>query len=100
MYILLVAGAIVFPWFVSHAIDFKFWAELIVLIGVLGAFSWALYRDINKAASRLRELERAINALVGNELLTWENRHGGAVTGYFGRGQPRDTNRAIDQGQR
>jgi hypothetical protein len=38
MYILLIAAMIVLPWLVSHVFDFKFWAELIVLIGIFGAF--------------------------------------------------------------
>jgi len=46
---------------------------------------WVTYRDIVKAAARIRELEKDINVRAGEDLLVWETFWGGAVTGFLGR---------------
>ncbi len=61
---------------------------LAIVLPVFAAFFYAIHRDIEKAAARLRDLERQINGLVGEELLDWETRYGGSATGYIGRAKP------------
>jgi hypothetical protein len=41
--------------------------------------SWA---ELEKAVNRVREIELQINELSGEDLLVWENLHGGAKIGY------------------
>ena len=69
--------------------DGRFWLGVaIALLAVLIA-GWTTFRDIGKAAERLRELENDINHRAGEQLLVWETYWGGAVTGILGRARPR-----------
>ena len=81
-------GAALLTFLISRPIDRKFWALIILFALVFSLFSWTTYRDIKKAAERLRELESSINDLAGDELLQWETRWGSGVTGFFGRARP------------
>jgi hypothetical protein len=59
-----------------------------IVVCALAVSGWTIYRDISKAASRLRELETEINHRAGEPLLIWETKWGGAVTGYLGLSKP------------
>jgi hypothetical protein len=48
----------------------------------------ATNRVMRKAARRLREIERSVNRRAGERLLQWESYWGGAVTGFWGKGEP------------
>jgi hypothetical protein len=81
-------GAALLTFLISRPIDVKFWILMSLFGIVFSIFSWTTYRDINKAAERLRQLESRINRLAGDELLQWETRWGSGVTGFFGRARP------------
>lgn len=83
-----VCGAL-FLWLASRPIDLRFWISLVAAVVVLGLFRRVIHRDIEKAAERLRQLEEDINRRAGEELLVWETRWGGAVTGYYGNARPK-----------
>ena len=55
-------GAALLAFLMSRPIDVKFWILMGLFGIVFGMFSWTTFRDINKAAERLRELESSINA--------------------------------------
>jgi len=61
----------------------KVWVGLSAIGIVFLIGGWMTFGNINKAASRLRELERDINARAGEKLLIWESEHGGARTGLW-----------------
>jgi uncharacterized membrane protein len=70
-------------------------AQIIVLGGVIfvgilifGYGMWQVDRDTRKAAQRLREIESEVNQRAGEEILKWETRWGGAVTGFWGSAKP------------
>jgi hypothetical protein len=89
MYQLLAIGGALFLWLlIPRPIDWRLWVSLVMSLVIVSLFGWFLHRDINKAAARLRELEQEINERAGEELLVWETRWGGAVTGYWGRAKP------------
>jgi hypothetical protein len=59
---------------------------LIVAIGGLITFAVATretFFRIRRAAERLREIEGLVNSRIGEELLVWERRYGGAGHGWF-----------------
>jgi hypothetical protein len=85
---LVAAAVLISLWIIARPVDVRFWIGLVLLVGICGIFWWFLHRDINKAAARLRQLEEQINRLAGEELMQWESRHGGAVTGYWGTAKP------------
>ena len=82
-----ICGA-VFIWIMVHPLDRRFWLAVAVAVPALCYGLWVIRRDVDKAAKRIRQLEKAINALAGDELLVWETHWGGAVTGYWGRARP------------
>ncbi|MFA6054721.1 MAG: hypothetical protein WC769_05025 [Thermodesulfovibrionales bacterium] len=88
--ILLFGVAIVlFVWLIIRdKVERRLLIACIIIICLLGGVGWTINRDISKAASRLRELEKDINHRVGEELLIWETKWGGAVTGYIGLAKP------------
>jgi hypothetical protein len=88
MHQLLAVGGALFLWLASRPIDIRFWISLVAAVVVVGLFGWFLHRDIDKAAERIRQLEEDINRRAGEELLVWERRWGGAVTGYWGKARP------------
>ncbi len=77
-----VAG-VVLGYLLSRPFDGKSWLILAISIVVFAVASWTIFRDIEKAAERVREIERHINELAGQELLVWERCWGTAVTGFF-----------------
>ena len=85
LYQLLAVGGALFVWLLGHAIDRKFWISLAVTLPLLFLGFWVIRRYMNKAAERLREIEKTVNSLAGVELLVWETLWAGAVTGYFAR---------------
>lgn len=89
MYQLLGIGSAILAWLASRPVDARFWILLVLSLGAISLFSWFMHRDISKAAERLRQLEQDVNRRAGEELLVWERRWGGAVTGNLGRGRPR-----------
>ena len=86
---LITVGGALFLWLMSRPIDRRFWISLIAAVVVVGLFSWFIHRDIEKAAERLRQLEKDINKRAGEDLLVWETHWGGAVRGYFGKSRPK-----------
>lgn len=92
-------GVALFVWIVTQQkIDWKFLIALGVGLLTLLVGGWLIFRDINKAAMRLRELENDINLRAGEKLLVWETKYGGAVTGYLGRAKPlRDKTKQIEK---
>lgn len=81
-------GAALLTFLMSRPIDWKFWTLISLFVVVFSLFSWTTYRDIQKAAERLRQLESEINGLAGVELLQWETLWGSGVTGFLGRARP------------
>jgi len=65
-----------------------FWPGVTIALIIFLLAIWFTLRDIKKAATRIRELENDINRRAGEELLVWESRWGGAVTGFWGRARP------------
>src|SRR5579862_4409121 len=49
----------------------------------LGICAWAIARDLVRAALRLKELEREINALAGRHLMVWETEWGGQTSSLW-----------------
>ncbi|MBK8177223.1 MAG: hypothetical protein IPK66_18785 [Rhodospirillales bacterium] len=88
MYQLLVACAAVFLWVLTNSFSLSTLLVILSVIMLGGAFSWLIDRDIRKAAERLRQIEHDINRRVGEDLLVWESRWGGAISGFFGPARP------------
>jgi hypothetical protein len=82
-------GVALFVWIIAQQnIDWKFWIAMSVGLITLSLGGWFIFRDINKAAMRLRELENDINLRADEELLVWETKWGCAVAGYLGGAKP------------
>ena len=87
------------PEFLS-AILASIWARILVIdvtlflpviaVTIYCCAIWFTIRDIHKAASRLREIERNINLRAGETLLVWESVWGGAIKGWWGQSRPSD----------
>jgi hypothetical protein len=93
---LLAVGAALTVWMFSNEHpDARFWIAFALAIIVLSLTSWSIVRDIRKAAQRIRELEKDINARAGDKLLVWETYWGcdkiGLFTGSQARTPPRVT---------
>src|ERR1035441_6805522 len=76
---------------------FRLWCSIAASTFTLVYAGCLIYRDINKAAERLRALEQDINNRSGEKLLIWATRFGGAKTGYLGRAKPLEE-KATEQG--
>lgn len=88
-YQLLSVAAVLVVWIIGKdKFDCRFWFALVLTSCLLGYGGWAIFRDIGKASSRIRELEKNINNRAGEVLLIWETKRGGAVTGYLGQSKP------------
>jgi hypothetical protein len=61
---------------------------LAIAIGIFGYAMWQVRRDTCKAATRVSEIEQDVNQRAGEELLQWETRWGGCVTGFWGSARP------------
>lgn len=86
---ILAVTAALFVWVIQADLYYKFWAGLGALAIILSIGSWIAFGNINKATSRLRELEKDINARAGETLLVWESQHAGGLTGFWrGIGKP------------
>lgn len=83
-----VSGAVAVWLLGRESADVWFWFALVISVFILSYSYLVINRDINKAAKRLRELEKDINRRAGEELMEWQTRWGGAVTGYWGRAKP------------
>jgi hypothetical protein len=82
-------GVALFVWLVAQQkLDWRFLTALGIGLLTLLVGGWVIFRDIKKAAARLRDLENDINLRADEELLVWETKCGGAVTGYWGRAKP------------
>lgn len=88
LYQLGAAGTVLFVWIIGRPLGFSFWFTLATSLVVVSYLYWLIGRDVEKAATRLRELEKNINNRAGEALLVWETRWGGAVTGSWGRAKP------------
>jgi hypothetical protein len=71
------------------------WISVVVLLTVVLIGIWVVrelshtsWRDLEKAVARVREIELQINDLLREDLLIWENLHGGSVAGYSGHSRP------------
>src|SRR2546421_9424266 len=89
LYQLFALAGLFFVWIAGHPIDLRFWISIAAAILVLGFGYWFIFRDTEKAAERLRQIEKKINDLAQDEILVWETRWGGAITGYWGRARPK-----------
>ena len=76
-------GGGVLTWLLSRPLDYRFWVIIVLVSVVFAGAVWTIFRDINKASIRLKEIEQEINAMAGAPLLQWESRWGSATTGYF-----------------
>ena len=57
MFQVIAVGAVILGWVAnSHCIDSKLVALLFAGAGILGGLLWLIYRDIDKAATRLAEI--------------------------------------------
>jgi hypothetical protein len=63
------------------------WLAAIILACILSVSMFGFYRDIEKSAARVREIDTYVNGLAGEDLLQWETRWGGSPTGYWGWGR-------------
>src|SRR5208282_3296619 len=77
MYQLFGAGFATLLWVCTAAYSYS--TLIVLFLGLLFflGFSWLIDRDIQKAARRLREIERDVNDRTGEPLLVWESRWGG-----------------------
>ncbi|MGJ4973415.1 hypothetical protein ACQR1N_30910 [Bradyrhizobium sp. HKCCYLRH1073] len=62
-----------------------YFAAVVVLLTSIGitVISRLTFRYLDEEAAHVRALEKRINVLVGEELLTWELNHGRAGGGYW-----------------
>jgi hypothetical protein len=81
----------ILTWLLSRPLDYKFWVVIVSVSIVFAGAAWTIFRDINKASVRLKEIEQEINFLAGAPLLQWESYWGSATAGYFSWGPPRRT---------
>jgi hypothetical protein len=66
-----------------------YWA-IVIAIGMIFSFAlWVCWRDSQRAAARIREIEIDVNDRVGEDLLVWENLWGGGRTGLWWSAVPR-----------
>ena len=93
MYQLIAVGAVVLGFVLSGTNAYRIAIDVAIGAPALKYFHWLITRDIRKAARRLREIEKDVNARAGENLLVWETYFGGEVTGHWGRGRelPRPT---------
>lgn len=73
---------------IEHPRDYFLYGLLGIAVCIFIYAMWQVRRDTNKAAERVREIERDVNQRAGEDLLQWETRWGGAVTGYWGTSKP------------
>lgn len=73
---------------IKHPRDYVLYGTLGVAVCIFFYAMWQVDRDTRKAAERVREIERDVNARAGEELLQWESRWGGAVAGFWGSSRP------------
>jgi hypothetical protein len=87
---LVTIGAVVFALlFQIHKDSGAFWTALSLAILAIAICAFVIFRDINKAAARVRELEVEINRRAGERLLIHQTYRGGAATGYWGMARPK-----------
>lgn len=93
MYQLFAVGAGLLGFVLAGTDAYRIAIAVVIGAPVIKYFHWLITRDIRKAARRLREIEKDVNARAGETLLVWETYFGGDVTGHWGRGQelPRPT---------
>src|SRR5207253_220924 len=87
MFQLISVGAVIFGLGVSGTSWYRIGVDLAVGALAVWYFRRLIARDIRKAATRLREIERSLNSRAGETLLVWETYFGGDVTGWWGRGE-------------
>lgn len=77
--------ATVAVWAVSQQnFDMKFWLASITALIIFFTSGCFILININRAAIRLKQIEKYINERIGGEpLLIWETKYGRAETGYF-----------------
>ena len=86
---MLSVGAVLFSWIIlTKTRDAVFWLILVFALSIFAVGIWFTWRDIEKAAKRIRQLEQSINNRAGEELLVWESKWGSGRTGWFGRARP------------
>jgi ABC-type uncharacterized transport system permease subunit len=88
---LMSVGSVLLAWvIITQTRASLFWPALAIAVTVFLVAAWFTLRDIRKAATRIQELEKDINRRAGEELLVWESKWGGVVTGFWGRARPLD----------
>lgn len=88
MYQLFGAGFATLLWIFTNSYSYSTLIVFFVGVFFFLLFYWLIERDIRKAARRIREIEREVNNRTGEQLLIWESRWGGGVTGFFGTARP------------
>jgi hypothetical protein len=81
----LIAALVVLLGFATSrtSFDWRFWLYSGSAATLSTAMGWLLYRDTQRAAARVREIEAIVNDLAGESILEWETRWGGGAVGYF-----------------
>ncbi len=88
---LMSVGSVVLAWVISTQTRRSlFWPGVAIALTFFLVAAWFTLRDIKRAATRIQELEKDINRRAGEELLVWESKWGGVVTGFWRRGRPLD----------
>lgn len=72
-----------FVWLLQASQGIKFWIGLVVAGVTLLFSSWITFGNLSKVAKRMVQLEADINSRAGEELLVWETKHGGGLTGFW-----------------
>jgi hypothetical protein len=81
-------GAVLFVWLIQAQPNFNFWVGFIAVVFAILLGVWTTFGNIAMAAKRVRGIEKQINLRAGEELLVWETRHGGGLTGFVRRIRP------------
>ncbi|MGA2542308.1 MAG: hypothetical protein ABSG78_12205 [Verrucomicrobiota bacterium] len=89
---LIAVGAALFVWLIQAKPDSNFWVGFVAVVLAILLGAWTTFGNIAKVAKRVEELEREINFRAGEELLVWEMRHGGGLTGFVRRLRPGPSN--------
>lgn len=73
---------------IKHPRDYILYGVLGVAVLIFIYAMWQVRRDTLKAAERVRQIEYEVHQRAGEELLQWETRWGGGVTGFWGSASP------------
>lgn len=81
-------GAAIFTFIMGQKLDWLFGIALLASALIIGVSTIIAQRDVQIAASRIREIELMVNSLAGEKFLEWETRWGSSSTGMLFRKRP------------